>query len=254
MKKQGYAEATIKGRVKLLRTMCKRGAHLNDSESIKDVIARQKTWSNTRKNLAVIAYDCYLKMKGKTWDPPRYKLVNKLPFIPTEDEIDQLIAGCNTKTAAFLQLLKETGMRSGEAWQLHWTHIDPKRKAVRVIREKHSNPRELPISDNAIAMLNLLPKQSEKIFGDYLLPHFSRNYRKQRLRISHKLQNPRLLSITFHTFRHWKATMEYHRTKDILYIKQLLGHKNINSTLVYTHLVQFEHEDNFTCRVANTID
>ena len=48
--------------------------------------------------------------------------------------------------------------------------------------------------------------------------------------------------------------MEYHRTKDILYVQRLLGHKNINNTLVYTHLVQFEPEDNFTCRVANTID
>ena len=48
--------------------------------------------------------------------------------------------------------------------------------------------------------------------------------------------------------------MEYHRTKDILYVKQLLGHKNINSTMIYTQRVQFEPEDNFSCRVANTID
>jgi hypothetical protein len=47
--------------------------------------------------------------------------------------------------------------------------------------------------------------------------------------------------------------MEYHRTKDILYVKQLLGHKNINNTLVYTHLVQFEPDDQFICRVAQTI-
>jgi len=54
-------------------------------------------------------------------------------------------------------------MRSGEAWQLHCIHIDPHRKAVRITSEKHGNPRELPISDKVIAMLNLLPKQSEKM-------------------------------------------------------------------------------------------
>ncbi|MCD6443877.1 site-specific integrase, partial [Candidatus Bathyarchaeota archaeon] len=48
-----------------------------------------------------------------------------------------------------------------------------------------------------------------------------------------KLNNPRLLKITFHTFRHWKATMEYHRTRDILYVKELLGHKRIENTMVY---------------------
>ena len=34
-------------------------------------------------------------------------------------------------------------------------------------------------------------------------------------------------------FRHWKATMEYHRMKDILHVKQLLGHKKISSTMIY---------------------
>ena len=53
-------------------------------------------------------------------------------------------------------------------------------------------------------------------------------------------------------FRHWKATMEYNKTKDILYVKQLLGHRNINSTLIYTHLVNFER-DEFHVRVARNV-
>ena len=48
--------------------------------------------------------------------------------------------------------------------------------------------------------------------------------------------------------------MEYHRTKDILYVKQLLGHKNIKNTLVYTHLVSFEEEDAFIVKVASSIE
>ncbi|MEM2081720.1 MAG: tyrosine-type recombinase/integrase, partial [Candidatus Bathyarchaeia archaeon] len=58
--------------------------------------------------------------------------------------------------------------------------------------------------------------------------------------------------ITFHTFRHWKATMEYHKTKDILHVMRLLGHKNIKNTLVYTQLVTFE-DDEYVCKVAATV-
>jgi len=48
--------------------------------------------------------------------------------------------------------------------------------------------------------------------------------------------------------------MEYHRTKDILYIKELLGHKSLKNTLVYTHLVSFEEENAYIIKVASTID
>ena len=45
--------------------------------------------------------------------------------------------------------------------------------------------------------------------------------------------------------------MEYSRTKDILYVKELLGHVNINNTLVYTHLVNFNSEE-YVCKVAKS--
>jgi len=46
--------------------------------------------------------------------------------------------------------------------------------------------------------------------------------------------------------------MLYHKTKDILLVKQKLGHKNINSTLIYTQLVSFD-EDDSTSKTAKTI-
>ena len=48
--------------------------------------------------------------------------------------------------------------------------------------------------------------------------------------------NPRLQQIHFHTLRHWKGTMEYCKTKDILHDMQVLGHKRIENTLKHTHL------------------
>jgi len=45
-----------------------------------------------------------------------------------------------------------------------------------------------------------------------------------------------VLQIHFHTLRHWKATTEQHKTKDPWHAKEILGHKNIQSTQVYIHL------------------
>jgi integrase len=72
-----------------------------------------------------------------------------------------------------------------------------------------------------------------------------------------KLQNPRLLQIHFHTLRHWKGTMEYHKTKDILHVKTVLGHKSIINTMIYINLEQahFHAGDSseYITRVAKTV-
>jgi len=162
LKKNGRSEATIDSRIKLLKTMVKRGANLYDPESVKDVIAKQDNWGNGRKNNAVDAYSAFLKMMGGRWDPPAYKVIRKLPFIPKETEIDQLIAGCNPRMATFLQLLKETGARCGEIWWLKWEDIDFESKVVNITPEKNSNPRVVRLSNKMLNMLQQLPK----IYGD----------------------------------------------------------------------------------------
>jgi site-specific recombinase XerD len=47
--------------------------------------------------------------------------------------------------------------------------------------------------------------------------------------------------------------MEYQRTKDILYVMRMLGHKSIQNTLVYTQMVQFKKEE-YASATANTIE
>jgi integrase len=249
LKKQGYAESTIKSRVKLLKRLVKLGANLFDPDSVKEVIAKQDTWNPGRKELAVEAYSSFLTMLGGAWNPPRYKRIPKLPFIPLESEIDQLIACFGSKMAALLQLLKETGIRLGEAVRIKWQDIDFQSGVIRITPEKGSNPRVLKLSGKLLQMLNNIRRNAET---ENVFPSKScieAYYYRKRKQIAAKLCNPRLLQISFHTFRHWKATMEYAKTKDILHVMKILGHKSIQNTLVYTQLIDFK-SDEYVCKTA----
>ncbi|MEM3726482.1 MAG: site-specific integrase [Candidatus Bathyarchaeia archaeon] len=256
MKKQGYAEPTIKMNVTALRILHERGANLSDPESVKGVIARQ-TWSQNRRKNVINAYDLFAKYSGLKWDKPKCQPERKIPFIPTEQELDALIAGSGKKLSTLLQLLKETGMRVGEARRLKWVDIDFQRRLIILNHpEKRGNPRVFNVSQTLINMLEALPRKSERIFGDSPNALKASFFQKRRT-IAAKLQNPRLLRISFHTFRHWKATMEYHKTKDILHVKKLLGHKKIENTEIYIDIEQalFQTQnDEFHVKVASTPD
>ncbi|MGB9925947.1 MAG: tyrosine-type recombinase/integrase [Candidatus Bathyarchaeales archaeon] len=252
LKKQGYAESTIFNRVKIIKYLAKH-ANIDDTEAIKELIAKKDSWSLGRKEIIVECYSNYLICVGGTWNPPKYRAIEKLPFIPTESEIDYLIAACGNKTGTFLQLLKETGARCGEAWQLEWTDIDTEHNTVRITPEKHSNPRILKISQRLKERLLDLPKNSKYVFGGTSLKTTMRLFERSRKIAAAKSKNPRLNKITFHTLRHWKATMEYHCTKDILHVMRLLGHKNIKNTMRYTQLVDFGEQD-YTVKVAWTLE
>ena len=191
-----------------------------------------------------------------------------IPFVPTEEQVDALIAGVGKRTAPFLQLLKETGVRLGEAVRLKWTDIDFARGTVSInTPEKKSLPRILKISPTLIAMLNVLPRTTAYVFirdkksvETNLKKNFSiaknaaeKNFRDQRHKLARKLGNERLKQIHLHTFRHFYATMLYAKTLNILKVQQALGHKNLMNTQIYTHLINFP-SDEYDVQVAETLD
>jgi integrase len=233
--------------------LVKKSVDLNNGEEVKALIA-SKEWSNSTKSTVVAAYNKYAVMNGIKWNPPRYEKTKKLPFIPLEKEIDDLIAYCGRKTSTILQLLKETGMRIGEALDLEWTDVDFERNTILLNTPgKHGNARAFEMSDKLQSMLKRLPKRDSVVFGKKSKHSVICNFSRQRKFAAVKLSNPRLLKIHFHTFRHWKATMEYQRTKDILYVMRMLGHKSIQNTLVYTQMVQFKKEE-YASATASTIE
>ncbi len=203
----------------------------------------------------IIAYTNFLKLNNMTWEPPLCKVTDTFPFIPTEQEIDALITAAPKKLSTFLLLLKETAMRRGEAKRLLWTDVDFERSIIVLnASEKNSNPRMWRVSQELIVMLRNLPKEkSRKVFGEASIYSMKSMHLHARQRLAEKMQNPRFHRISFHTFRHWKATIEYHKTKDVFHVKNFLGHKSVKNTEIYINIENMLFEpsrDEFTVRVV----
>jgi len=243
--------ATAKGYAKMVRLLSKIG-DIEETSKIRTLICTSQV-SEARKQLLAQAYDYYCQYKGLQWTKPRFIREDKAFFLPLESELDALIQSTRLKMSAFLQLLKETGVNSGEAWKLRWIDIDVQRKTVNVTPTKGHNARVLPISNNLLSRLLRLPRKNERVFASKNLDKFRWLYERARNILSLKLDNPRIHQIAFRSFRHWKATHEYHRTKDILHVQWLLGHKRLENTLVYAHRINFESDD-YTCKVAKTVE
>jgi integrase len=149
-------------------------------------------------------------------------------------------------------------MRIGEAARLKWTDINKQSNTIILnLPEKGSNPRICKVSPKLLDMIEALPKKNERIFGPARVRDRQHVFQCLRTKLARKLGNPRLTQITFHTFRHWKGTMEYHKTKDIMHVKSVLGHKNIQSTMIYINLEQavFATEnDEFNVKVAGNLE
>ncbi len=128
------------------------------------------------------------------WTPPKCEVVRKLPYIPLEKDIDELIASCGKKLSTILQLLKETGMRIGEALRLDWDDVDSEQRTVTLNNpEKHGNPRMFSISEKLIAMMGRLPRDSGKVFGNSSWRITFNNFNAQRKHSAKKLGNPKVI-------------------------------------------------------------
>jgi integrase len=86
------------------------------------------------------------------------------------------------------------------------------------------------VTTKLTAMLSTLPRDTLFVFGLSSATSMKSTFVRTRKRLALKLQNPRLQQIGSHTFRHWKATQEYHRTKDIFYVRDFLGHRELDNT------------------------
>lgn len=224
LKKQGRRQTTINTYVSYLNSLMVNGVNIQDPEAVKDFLARA-SWKDASKHTLCHLYSTFLKFQNLHWEPPSYRPQRKIPFIPTEQEIDRFIAASGKKLAAALQTAKETAMRIGEISKLKWTDIDFQKQILFCNDpEKNCNPGVYNISPELTSMLNTLPRKKE-----YLCGPSPRNLmtliHSTRKTIMRKLSEPRLAAIGFHTLRHWKATTLYHQTQNVLLVKEFLRHK-----------------------------
>lgn len=159
-------------------------------------------------------------------DTIRYRQEEAFPFIPDEKEIDALISGSGSKKmVVYLQTLKETMADPSEAMRLQW--IDMNENVITINKPvKGHYPRQIQVSNNLISKINVLPRNSERVFLT-TYANLATCFFKLRKKVSRNLDNPRIMKISFVTFRHCGATMLYHQTRNILLVKKLLGHEKM---------------------------
>lgn len=95
---------------------------------------------------------------------------------------------------------------------------------------------------------------NNKLFEKWDAKRYGALFRHCRNVTAKKLGRPELKTIRLYDLRHHFATMLYRQTKDILYVKQQLGHNNIKSTLIYTQLLIDEEPDKYVCKIAQNIE
>lgn len=191
----------------------------------------------------------YTHVLAKDWDPkkvPRMRRTPSLPVIPPRQDVWAILdATRNLKHKAILALIYGSGLRVSEVAQLRINDICSKTMRVRVENAKHGTNRYTILSNTALLALRAYFKAYFSSVSyqpqDWLFPgqrrsdHISTKAIKNTLiRLRNRLQlDPR---ISAHTLRHCFATHCLEEGVDPVYIQQMLGHKNIKSTLVYLHL------------------
>jgi integrase len=255
MKKEAYADTTARAvgkRLKHLARIC----ILDNSESVKGSIA-QKNCSTAFKESLVEAYDLYCRANGITWKKPFYQRYDKMPKIPTEEKLNMIISNASRKFALILSMMRDLGTRPIELTWLKVKDIDLSTGVVNITSAKHCIGRALKLRPQTLAMLSAYILKKKLGQNDAIFPihssSISEGYRRIRNRLAEKLGDMSLKSIRLYDFRHFKASTEYHRTKDLLYVKRLLGHKDLRTTLRYTQLLDCEN-DEFHVSAAKTVD
>jgi len=177
------------------------------------------------------------------------KIAKKLPKFLTEDEVNillniKLTNPINYRNKAMLELLYGTGMRVSEMLDLKLSNYYPNESCIKVMG-KGSKERFIPLSDITIYYLNiyineyrnyiLKTKQSDYIFINYTGNRMSRQgFFKILKQIC--AENNIQKEISPHILRHSFATHLLNNGADLKVIQELLGHENITTTEIYSHI------------------
>lgn len=185
----------------------------------------------------------------KEWNSrkiPRMKRVSYFPVIPSKTEVLALINSTrNLKHKAVLMLMYGSGLRVSEVAQLKISDICSKTMRIRVDHAKHNTNRYTILSQAALEVLrdyfrhdfsNISYKPNDWLFpGKNKENHYHvKSIKNTVITLRNKLGLD--TTISAHTLRHCFATHALEDGVDPVFIQQMLGHKRLQTTLIYLHM------------------
>ncbi len=209
-----------------------------------------------RKLSAISLFIKFLKIEGvieaahmSSFDRP--KIASKLPDYLTLEEIELFLSQFDCKTPvsqrdrALYELLYSCGLRVSEVSRLDIKDLYLDNNLIKV-RGKGAKERFVPLGGMAKVLLNeyiaegrqiLLKnnKMGQAVFVNYKGDRLSRKGIWKNLKIN-GVKAGISKDFTVHTLRHSFATHLIQNGADIRFVQQFLGHENISTTEIYTHL------------------
>jgi integrase/recombinase XerD len=195
--------------------------------------------------------------KDPTGDLSSPKLERKLPRVLTVNEVERLLAQPDITTPAgkrdksMLELLYATGLRVSEMVNLNVADIDLKEGFIRC-KGKGSKERVVPMGEIAVSALrNYMENGRKRLVHDnrerslFVNHHGKRLTRQGFWKIIKKyaVQARIRKEITPHTLRHSFATHLLENGADIRAVQEMLGHADISTTQIYTHVTKERLKD-----------
>lgn len=173
---------------------------------------------------------------------PAIKHENKLPVILNRSELKELFTTPTLlKHRIVLTLIYSAGLRSQEVINLKISDIDFERKTIHIRQSKYKKDRILPLSDYmAIGLRKYISAEKPHIFlfngkepdGRYSVKGLSWVMRETLKKTAIKKE------VSLHSLRHSYATHLLEDGLNIMTLKELLGHAEISTTMVYLHVAQ----------------
>jgi integrase/recombinase XerD len=202
------------------------------------------SFSAMRQAMASIRY-LYLKVLHKPL-PDNFSIQqrrpSKLPVVLSQKDIYKLMkVTVNLKHKTILLLIYSAGLRLGELLNLKLGDIDSSSMKIHIRESKGKKDRYIMLSKNALKLLreyynSYKPKEYiiEGQYGGNYSPTSVQNIFRTALKKAGINK-----SATVHTLRHSFATHLLDEGTDIRYIQELLGHKRIETTQIYTHVSSY---------------
>lgn len=179
----------------------------------------------------------------------------KIPEVLTDFEQKQLINIFNTRyfyplrNKTMIKLFLCTGLRVSEMSALEWKDINLMTGQLKVVEGKNSKDRILWVGEDMLEELQFWKSKQFDRFGKCELVFCTRTkepiYPNDIRNIIKKYSQKAKISknVTPHTLRHTFATDLLRATKNIRLVQKALGHSDISTTMIYTHIVDDELED-----------